>query len=90
MKLPPPFQPYVFGLLLSGIMSLMVSGIATWNAVGLVDGFAAKWLGAWAFAWAVAFPTLIIVRPFAQRITSLVVAAPHTSSDSPGGIPARH
>jgi hypothetical protein len=76
MKLPASFQPYVFGLVLSGVMSFMVSGIATANAVGLADGFFAKWIGSWLFAWAVAFPTVLFVRPFAQRVTALIVAAP--------------
>ncbi len=49
MKLPPIFEPIVFGLLLSGLMSLVVSGIATWNALGFVPNFAPQWLASWLF-----------------------------------------
>ena len=31
--LPHKFAPMLFGLLLSGMMSLLVSGVATWRAV---------------------------------------------------------
>jgi hypothetical protein len=34
MKLPAFLEPFVFGALLSGLMSFIVSGIATCNAVG--------------------------------------------------------
>ena len=46
-KLPARFEHLLFALLLSGLMSMLVSGVATWNAVDLIDGFPAKWLTAW-------------------------------------------
>lgn len=74
MKLPASFEPYVFGLLLSGIMSLVVSGIATWNALGFVETFTPQWMNSWFFAWAVAFPSVLIVAPLVRRITHTLVA----------------
>ncbi|HMA11858.1 MAG TPA: DUF2798 domain-containing protein [Steroidobacteraceae bacterium] len=48
-RLPARYELPLFALLLSGLMSLLVSGVATLNAVGPVDGFAAKRLAAgWA------------------------------------------
>jgi len=35
----PKYAQIVFGLIVSGIMSLMVSGIATFRAQGLIDNF---------------------------------------------------
>ena len=52
--LPPQSAPLLFGLILSGLMSLLVSGISTWRAVGFGDPFAGLWVGAWLTAWAVA------------------------------------
>jgi uncharacterized membrane protein len=68
--IPARFAPILFGLLLSGMMSLIVSGIATLRALGMVDGLVASWLGSWLFSWAVAFPTVLIVAPLARRIVA--------------------
>lgn len=76
MKLPAVFEPFVFGALLSGLMSFIVSGIATWNAIGLQPNFVAQWIESWVFAWSVAFPTVLVVAPVVRRMTRSVVAAP--------------
>ncbi len=76
MKLPAFFEPIVFGLLLSGLMSLVVSGIATWNALGFVADFTPRWLESWLFAWAVAFPSVLVIAPLVRRITRTLVARP--------------
>jgi hypothetical protein len=60
-------------LLLSGLMSLLVSGVATWNAVGLIDGFSAKWLSAWLGSWAVAFPAVMVVAPLVRKIVARMI-----------------
>ena len=71
---PTKFAPILFGLILSGLMSLLVSGISTWRAVGLADGFAGLWIGAWLTAWLVAFPVVLVVAPLARRAVSLLVS----------------
>jgi len=76
MKLPANFEPIIFGLLLSGLMSLVVSGIATWNALGFVPNFAPRWLESWLFAWVVAFPSVLVIAPLVRRITRTLVARP--------------
>jgi hypothetical protein len=40
--LPKKLAPMLFGPLLSGMMSLLVSGLATWRAIGLDPGFIAS------------------------------------------------
>ena len=65
--IPARFAPILFGLVLSGLMSLIVSGIATLRAAGLGEGVAALWMGSWASSWAVAFPTVLVVGPLARR-----------------------
>ena len=44
-------EPLLFGLVLSGVMSLLVSGISAFHVTGPVPGFARMWLGAWLTAW---------------------------------------
>ncbi|MDQ1848835.1 DUF2798 domain-containing protein [Gemmobacter fulvus] len=74
--IPARFAPILFGLILSGLMSCIVSGIATLRALGAVDGFVAAWMGSWVVAWAIAFPTVLLVAPLTRRIVALLTAAP--------------
>ncbi|MEM1286207.1 MAG: DUF2798 domain-containing protein [Pseudomonadota bacterium] len=66
--IPQRFAPVLFGLILSGLMSLIVSGIATLRALGWVDHLLAAWMESWLFSWAVAFPTVLVVAPIARRV----------------------
>lgn len=70
---PNQWAPALFGLILSGLMSLLVAGISTWRTVGLGDGFAGVWMSAWLTAWLVAFPVVLVVAPLARRAVSLLV-----------------
>lgn len=79
-KLASHWAPALFGLLLSGFMSLLVSGIATLRAIGLAEGFAVMWATAWLSAWLVAFPAVLIVAPWARRVVSMIV---HIGSETP-------
>ena len=65
--LPKWCAPYVIAFLLSGGMSLLVSGFATWRALGVVDGLLAIWMATWVQAWAIAFPTMVILRPWVTK-----------------------
>lgn len=68
MMIPARFAPILFGLILSGLMSCVVSGIAIWRALGLGEGFFAAWGGSWLVSWAIAFPTVLVVAPVTRRI----------------------
>jgi len=72
--IPNRFAPQLFGLILSGIMSCIVSGIATLRAIGLSDMFVASWLSAWSFSWPIAFFVVLLVAPFTRRIVARLVA----------------
>ncbi|HNN08087.1 MAG TPA: DUF2798 domain-containing protein [Azospira sp.] len=65
----------LFSLILSGLMSLLVSGIATFRAVGFTDGVVGLWASAWLTAWLFAFPAVMLVAPLAQRAVRSLVAA---------------
>lgn len=72
----PRFAPVLFGFVLSALMSLIVSGIATFRNAGLVDEFFSLWLGAWLPSWFVAFPTVLVVAPMARHLVGMLVKAP--------------
>lgn len=71
---PQKFAPALFGLILSGLMSLLVSGISTYRAVGPGHGFAGLWADAWLMAWLIAFPVVLVVAPLARRAVALLVS----------------
>lgn len=73
---PPKMERYLFGFFVSGMMSFLVSGVATFKALGPAEGFLGLWLEAWVFAWAVAFPTIIVVGPFAMRLVKKLIKNP--------------
>lgn len=70
---PKKFAPALFGLILSRLMSLLVSGISTYRAAGFGDGYLVLWTGAWLTAWLVAFPVVLVVAPLARRAVSALV-----------------
>lgn len=73
--IPARFAPVVFGLILSGLMSFVVAGIATARAVGLVAGFGEAWFSAWLTAWAAAFPLVLVAAPLTRRVVQRWVGA---------------
>jgi hypothetical protein len=72
--LPSKFAPALFGLILSGLMSLLVSGISTYDAVGFGERHASLWACAWLKAWMVAFPVVLVVAPLTRRAVALLVS----------------
>lgn len=68
--LPARLAPFLFGFILSGLMSCIVSGIATVRALGLPPDFLLQWFGAWLPSWAVAFPTVLVVAPVTRRLVA--------------------
>jgi hypothetical protein len=70
---PKRSAPALYGLILSGLMSLLVSGISTYRAVGFSESYAGLWTSAWLTAWFVAFPVVLVVAPLARRAVSLLV-----------------
>lgn len=71
--IPAHFAPLLFGFILSGLMSWLVSGVAISRNVGFGDGLMQLWLNAWLPSWLIAFPTVLVLAPLARRIVSRVV-----------------
>jgi len=71
--IPKKYAPQAFSffmaLLMSCVMSLMISLIN----LGLVDGLALLWLRAWALAFVIAFPCILLVTPLVRKLAALVL-----------------
>ena len=72
--IPKRFASLVFAVLLTGLMTLVISGVATAINMGFPADFLARWARAWLPNWAIACPLLLLVRPFVQRLTERLTA----------------
>ena len=72
--IPARFAPILFGLILSGMMSCVVSGLSTARALGLDTGVFGAWMGNWGVSWAVSFPLVLVLAPITRRIVTRLVA----------------
>ena len=68
--IPARYAPILFGFLLSGFMSAMVSAIAIYRSLEVGGAFFSTWLGAWASSWLVAFPVVLVVAPITRRLVA--------------------
>ena len=57
----------------SFFMTFLVSGVATWRALGLVPGLLATWMVSWMISWAVAFPTMLVMMPRVRGFLSKII-----------------
>ena len=72
-KLPARSQMILTPLILSGLMSFVVSAIATVKAVGMEPMVLDRIFQAWSVSFPVAFPTAVLVMPLVRRFVGLVV-----------------
>lgn len=71
--IPKKYEPHLFSLFLSGLMSLLVSGVSIFRATGPVTNFANLWGSAWLTAWFIAFPAVLLVTPLARKTVQLLI-----------------
>jgi hypothetical protein len=64
----------VQALLLSGFMSFIMSGAISLINVGLVTNFLSIWLHAWLVAYAIAFPSVLLVFPIARKLAMKIAS----------------
>lgn len=75
-RLPARFTLPVTGFILSGIMTIIISGISTLLALRPGAEFLARWPVAWITSWIIAFPTVLVVLPMVRRLVARIVAPP--------------
>ncbi len=76
-RLPARYATIVMPLVLSVIMTCIISGVATFRALGLNAEALGMWPSTWLFSWMVAFPVLLLVLPIVRRIVALLVHPHH-------------
>ena len=74
-KVPPRFTGPLTGLLLTSVMTCVISGVSTLLALGPTAEALARWPVAWGVSWLIAFPTVLVVLPFVQRLVRRLVTA---------------
>ncbi len=74
--IPKRYEAYAFGFLLSGMMSAVVSMIATIRAAGFTPEVPHLWITSWPISWAVAFPAVLVVAPIVRKILARIVRQP--------------
>ena len=75
-KLPPRYALVVMPLLMSGLMSGIICMVNLVRAMGWSVQALQAWPGTWLVAWAVAFPTVLVVIPIVKKLTAYVVRMP--------------
>ncbi|MCU6226186.1 DUF2798 domain-containing protein [Morganella morganii] len=72
-KLPQCALIFLVPFFLSLVMSGIVSFISTVKALGFSWLLVSPWLTSWGISWAIAFPTVLFVLPFARKLSLLLV-----------------
>lgn len=71
--IPARFSHLTFSFFLSGMMSFIITGVATLRAIGLSVDIIHLWLTAWPLSWLIAFPAVTVVAPVARALANLVM-----------------
>jgi Protein of unknown function (DUF2798) len=75
-KIPKRFTPLLFPFLLSGFMTLLITGISITRVLGVntilhaPSSFFQTWMNAYISAWLVAYPILLLAIPVVRRIVN--------------------
>lgn len=73
-KLPAKYAAVLVPLVLTGVMTCIVSGIATVRALGPGLEMLRPWLEAWLISWATAFPLMTVLLPVVRRLVMRFVS----------------
>jgi hypothetical protein len=77
------FEPIIFALFVSIMMTFVISGVSTHSAISFSKGFIASWMSAWGMSWVVTYPIQLIVLPMAQKLVSICILPPDFPNQSP-------
>jgi hypothetical protein len=70
---PARFSPILFGLILSGIMSGIVTLVVAVKNFGFGLHALDAWVPSWSFSWPVAFVVVLVVGPLVRRLVAKLV-----------------
>lgn len=66
-------QHLVFAFFMALLMSCLMSFVISVFNVGFDENILTIWLKAWSFAFAVAFPSVMLVSPIVRKLVNLVL-----------------
>ena len=72
-KLPARLHRFALLAGTSFFMTFLVSGVATWRAIGPGESLLRTWMGSWMSSWAIAFPTMYFMMPVVRRALRHVI-----------------
>jgi hypothetical protein len=72
-KLPARYHQFALTLGTSFFMTFLVTGVATYRALGWDKAMVATWMASWMIAWAIACPTMYFVMPWVRRALDYVI-----------------
>ncbi|WP_372892438.1 DUF2798 domain-containing protein [Rhodosalinus sp.] len=73
--IPARYADLLFSFMLSGLMSLAITGLTTLRTMGLAEGVVAAWVWGWLSGWAVAFPLVLVLAPLTRRAVRVLTDA---------------
>ncbi len=71
--IPARFAQPLFALIMSGLMSCVVTGIATVKAIGFGPSTLGDWMASWAFCWPIAFTVILTLGPTVKRLIARLI-----------------
>ncbi len=71
--IPARYAHAMYGLIMSGLMSCMVTGIATVKALGFGPDTLSDWIASWMFCWPIAFTVILLLGPAVKRLVERLV-----------------
>ncbi|MEP4035295.1 DUF2798 domain-containing protein [Pseudophaeobacter sp.] len=74
--IPARLASAVVGFILSGLMSCIVTLVASVKTVGLGGQVVSTWLNAWFFGWPIAFVVVLFAGPGVRRLVASWVKPP--------------
>ncbi len=67
MGIPRRYSHFVFGVIQSGLTSLIAAGVASWP-LWESGGFFLNWIVAWLISWIVMLPAVLFAAPVIRRL----------------------
>ena len=75
MGIPRRYSHFVFGVIQSGLTSLIAAGIASFPALSLMR-FLQHWTVSWLVAWAAMLPIVVLAAPAIRALSLRLTAEP--------------
>ena len=73
-RLPQKYAPYVFGVIQAAITTAIATGIATHQLTEFGLLFLERWAFAWLVAWVTMLPVVVLFAPLLQRAVAALTA----------------